>query len=802
VERTGGNLTGPDLRPQGERLACAAPVLVCLALVCLALIGPARAEEAAPPIDLTPAEKAWLQDHPVIRIGAETNYAPYEFTDSRGHFTGVVADYLDILKRRLDLRFEVHPLLDFASVQDKLMKRELDLVMAVTRASDREDFLLFTKPYIHYVNVIVTRDDFGFVSGLRDFADTRVAVVEGHSSQQLIARAYPNYNVNAYPDLLDGLIAVSTGNADGLVDDIFPIVFTMRQRGISNLKIATAVEKGLQPQGFSIGVRSDWPLLVSILDKALTTITHEEQREISQKWLSVRYESKVDYRAIWTAIAVFSTILLIAVLWITQLSRQRRALVAARAEAEAANRAKDQFLASMSHELRTPLHAILGYAELMRQGNLAETNRAQALNTIAGSGRHLLTLINDLLDLSRIRSGRLDLNLEPLQLPALIEEIAAMVRVDAEKKGLSFVLDAGPGLPAVVSADGRRLRQILLNLLGNAIKFTESGRVTLAVRATPVDPQRVALTATVQDTGVGIAPEDRERVFEPFEQAEPGQKRESGVGLGLAISRELAHIMGGTIVAEGGPGGGTLFRFTVTVPVLDLALAPVPRDRQILGYSGQRRTILVVDDHEENRELLRQMLEPVGFHVTLAAGGEEAVAAARMDGADLIVMDLRMPGVNGFDAAARVGALPGLDGLPIIAASASSADLERAQADPSFALCLRKPFQAGELLEAIEHLLGLSWHYGEAGAPQAESEVAQAALRAPPAAVLEELLDLARRGKLLRVEQRAVELQRDDPACAHFAQRVHGLARRFEEEQLIALLRRCLEAQPDAVGQR
>jgi signal transduction histidine kinase/CheY-like chemotaxis protein len=769
------------------------------AVACLAGAAAARAEEPAV-LDLTPAEVAWLRDHPVIRIGAETNYAPYEFRDSRGHFAGVVADYLEILKRRLNLRFEVHQLLDFASVQDKLQKRELDLVMAVTRASDREDFLLFTKPYIHYVNVIVTRDDFGFVSGLRDFADTRVAVVEGHSSQQLIARAYPAYSVAAYSDLLDGLVAVSTGQADGLVDDIFPIVFTMRQRGLSNLKIATAVEKGLQPQGFSIGVRNDWPLLVSILDKALLTITHEEQREISQKWLSVRYESKVDYTAIWTSVAVFSTILLVAVLWIGQLSRQRKALLAARAEAEAANRAKDQFLASMSHELRTPLHAILGYADLLRKGALAEPNRTQALNTIAGSGGHLLALINDLLDLSRIRSGRLELSPAPLQLPALLEEIAAMMRVDAQNKGLDFVLDAAADLPAVVSADGRRLRQILLNLLGNAIKFTERGQVTLAVRATPLEGDRVELVAEVRDTGVGIPPEDRERVFAPFEQAAEGQRRESGAGLGLAISRELGYLMGGRISVEEAPGGGTLFRFAVTLPVLHQVLAQVPKDRAILGYGGRRRRIVVADDHDENRQLLRQMLAPVGFDVALASDGEEAVAMARAQLPDLVVMDLRMPGVNGFGAAAQIRATPGLEHTPLIAASASSADLERAQGDPSFALCLRKPFQAAELLDAIEQLLGLSWRYADRDEGDDRPARQDAAMQMPPGPLLGELLELARLGKLVRIEQRALEIERSEPQYAAFARQVHALARGFEEDKLIALLQRGQAAQHDAVG--
>ncbi|MGH6630913.1 MAG: transporter substrate-binding domain-containing protein, partial [Burkholderiales bacterium] len=231
--------------------------------------GNAAPESKTTSVEFDAKEKKWLAAHPVIRVGAETSYAPYEFVDSRGKFAGVVADYLEIIKRRLGVEFQVFQLLNFAAVQDKLQKRELDIVLAVTRTQERQPFLAFTKPYLHYVNVIVTRDDHSFVTGLRDFAPERVAVVQGHSSQSLMVRAYPNQPVPAYPDILEGLIAVSTGKVDGLVDDIFPIVFNIRSRQISNLKIATPVEKALQPQGFSVGVRNDWPELVSILDKVL-----------------------------------------------------------------------------------------------------------------------------------------------------------------------------------------------------------------------------------------------------------------------------------------------------------------------------------------------------------------------------------------------------------------------------------------------------------------------------------------------------------------------------------------------------
>jgi two-component system sensor histidine kinase EvgS len=758
--------------------------------------------KAAAPVNIefTPAEKAWLAAHPVVRVGAETNYAPYEFQDSRGHFAGVVADYMEILKRRLGVRFQVQQMSDFTAVESKLRKREVDIVLALAPTAEREEYLLFTKPYLHYVNVIVTRDDFGFVTGVRDLALERVGVVTGHSSEQLISRAYPNNKVTAYSDLLEGLMAVSTGKADGLVDDIFPIVFNIRYHQISNLKIATPLEKVLQPKGFSVAVRKDWPQLVGILDKVLSNITHEEEREISQKWLSVRYESKVDYRAIWTSLAVFSAILLVAVLWITVLNKQRKALVAARAEAEAANRAKDQFLASMSHELRTPLHAILGYADLIREGALTEPAREDALATIAGSGRHLLSVINDLLDLSRIRSGHLELNPTPVQLPALLEEIAAMVRVDAEKKGLAFTLDLPVDLPPVVQADGKRVRQILLNLLGNAIKFTDAGSVTLSVQTVPMKEGRIQLCVSVEDTGMGIAAEDKTRIFAPFEQTEQGRRREAGVGLGLAISQELAHRMGGAIDVDSRPGSGSRFRFTVVLPLVHEPEAIAAPRTHIAGYEGRRRSILVADDQEENRQLLRRMLESLGFDVALAGGGREAVAASRERRPDLIFMDLRMPDMNGFEAARTIRDASGFEIVPVVAASASSADLEHAEADPAtFAACLRKPFQTTDLIEAIEHSLGLKWRYVEADAVAAVDEArSDERLVPPPPSVLEALLELARLGKLVRVEQLALELERED-ALRPFARRVYGLARRLDEDRLVALLEECLGAQRDAV---
>src|SRR6185295_16583140 len=300
----------------------------------------------------------------------------------------------------------------------------------------------------------------------------------------------------------------------------------------------------------------------------------------------------------------------------------------------------------------------------------------------------------------------------------------------------------------------------------------------------------------------GIATQDKIRIFAPFEQTEQGRKREAGVGLGLAISQELAHRMGGTIEVDSEPGSGSRFRFSVVLPVVDVQEAVVPARSHIVGYEGERRSILVADDQDENRQLLRRMLESLGFDVVLAGDAREAIAAARERRPDLIMMDLRMPGTSGFEAARIIRSTPGLETVPLLAASASTADLEHAEADPgTFAACLRKPFQTSDLIDAIERSLHLQWRHvytDRAAAAPSQTEQTQTRLVAPAKDVLTTLLELARLGKLVRVEQMALELERED-ALRPFARRVYGLARRLDEEELIALLEEYLGAHRDAV---
>ncbi|KYF69618.1 hybrid sensor histidine kinase/response regulator [Sorangium cellulosum] len=467
-------------------------------------------------------------------------------------------------------------------------------------------------------------------------------------------------------------------------------------------------------------------------------------------------------------------------------------LKAAKDAADAANQAKTTFLASMSHELRTPLNGILGYAQLLqRSPRLAPEDRS-SVDVVRRSGEHLLTLIDDVLDLARIEAGRMDLAPGDVHLPSLARAVAELCKVRAAQKGLAFEHEVAEGTPGWVRVDERRLTQVLLNLLGNAIKFTREGRVSFRVMARDAGAGGGALFR-VEDTGPGIAPADVARIFEPFEQAGDERARLEGAGLGLAISRRIVDQMGGRIDVESAPGEGSTFTVALDLP----ALAGEPRvdERRgaaaITGYEGARRTILAVDDNEDNRAFLRDALAPLGFEVLEAAGGEAAVTLAEGRRPDLVLMDLRMPGLGGDEAARRIRRLPGLAGVPIVATSASVEAPERARS--AAAGCdgfLAKPIALGALLELLERRLTLTWIRAAPASARGVNDGADGEalprepVVPPPADELARLAELVDRGRIQDVVQRLAALEVEDPRLAPWLREVRGLAEEFRIREL------------------
>lgn len=462
-------------------------------------------------------------------------------------------------------------------------------------------------------------------------------------------------------------------------------------------------------------------------------------------------------------------------------------LAQAKKRAEAANEAKSAFLSNMSHEIRTPMNAILGFTEILRERITDEQNN-KFLETIQTSGNALLNLINDILDLSKIESGKIELHSSPVSISDLAEEMNTVFYNKICAKGLKFNIEIAPKLPTALLIDEIRLRQILINLIGNAIKFTESGSISLSAEFTEV-PQansRINLRLTIQDTGIGIPLDQQKRVFNAFEQIS-GQdsSRYGGTGLGLSISNRLTEIMGGKITLESTPGEGTAF--TISIPAVEISATEHPsKQSHTLDYSAiafEPATILITDDVDYNREMIATYLSDWNFGILFAANGKEAVSITRDSSPDLILMDMKMPIMNGFEATEIIKTDPELKDIPLIAVTASAFTEDEKQIAQYCNSYLRKPTSKSQLIaELMKYLPHTEKNSGEEKYERIEIT------RVPSDEQLKELHELAIGGYLQQIEAYAKELKKSDTELTPFADTLTRLTREYEDDKIIELI--------------
>lgn len=483
-------------------------------------------------------------------------------------------------------------------------------------------------------------------------------------------------------------------------------------------------------------------------------------------------------------------------------------LTKAKEAADTANQAKSEFLANMSHELRTPLNGILGYAQILQQDKTFTPKQQQGLSIIHQCGSHLLTLINDVLDIAKIEAQKLDLYPTDFQFETFLLNVKEIFRLKAEQKEIDLTYQVLNRLPSAIHADKKRLRQVLINLLGNAIKFTEQGSVRFKVGVISSAEQSKnnqssisnyslpthKIRFQVEDTGVGMTPEQLEKIFLPFEQVGDSVHKAEGTGLGLAISRKIVEMMGSEIKVESTYGKGSTFWFDLDLPEATnlIESAFLKSSQTVLGYQGKKRTIMIVDDRWENRSVIVNMLEPIGFEVIEAEHGQEGLEKAHESQPDLIITDLAMPVMNGWEMTQRLRESEAFKDAIIIASSASVFSLDRQQSlEAGCNDFVPKPVQSEELFNQLQNYLKLEWIYevqNELTTKTQDTSVPMSKMVVPPANELTALYQAAKSGYILDIQEEANRLKQLDPQYAAFSEKIVELAEAFEDEAIVKLI--------------
>ncbi|MDK2956791.1 MAG: hypothetical protein PWQ57_2287 [Desulfovibrionales bacterium] len=636
--------------------------LLASSIFLMAALTPAMAAAPDPALNLTSEETAWLnKNKDSILYGPNPYWPPGDYMEN-GEHKGIVADYIKIFEKKLGVEFKRVYYSDWDSFYHGLMTGEYDLVGACQETEERQKVLVFTEPFLKTRLVVLTRTNSPRLKSLDELNSMTIAGIEGYSSLDYVTTKYPGAKIVHCEDDLTVLLKVSAGAADGGVIDYMLASYLVDKYGITNLKYDTELDFHWD---LRFAVNKEKSTLRSILDKALHTISEEQRQAIYNRWVGIRLERGPGFfERNLEIIAAFFVVILFLLVGVIIFNRFLQKQVSARTKelkqneqvlrdakdaAEAANRTKSEFLANMSHEIRTPLNGVIGMLQLAKTTDL-NSEQTEYVETAIRSSKRLTRLLSDILDLARVEAGKLEISMESFDFNDAMESILQLFAPSAKEKQLDLLMRVNPGIPAVLQGDGARLQQVLSNLVGNAIKFTNKGRVEIDAQPMPSpNPNKCRVLFSISDTGIGISDEVMGKLFSPFTQAEGSYKRRfQGAGLGLVISKRLVALMGGSMAVESEEGVGSSFYcsipFTIPEPTV---LDPGVIQKTIRSDSLK---VLLAEDDETSRIAAQKYLEKLGHQVQTVDDGEQALARLQEAPFDIVFMDIQMPARDGIEA--------------------------------------------------------------------------------------------------------------------------------------------------------
>jgi len=753
---------------------------------------------------LFPHEREWLKSVEPLRIGIDPDWPPLEFWGDSGTHEGIVSDYLALIQKDLQVSLEYVGTRSWSDTMEQAEKGEVDLVPGLNDLPERRRFLAFTNPYIRMPLVIAARKDGDYIGSLRSLRGKTVGLVAGYAVNAVLREEYPDIRFEIFPDIRKALTALHRRQVHGVVQSNLVLSYYIKFLGLDSLQIVAPTP---YMDLLSMGVRRELAPLVPILNRLLESITENEKELILDKWTTRPIPGYINWQRIWSVFfGVFGVgfaFVVFVLFWnrklageVSERQKVELKLEEQRIRAESANRAKSVFLANMSHEIRTPLNAILGYAQLMKRDPSLSENQGEFVETIRKSGDHLLHLISDILEMSKIEAGRVDLEESPFDLHGMLSHMENLFRPEMERRDILLEISRNPEVPRYLLGDEKKVRQVLFNIFGNAVKFSSRGRILFEVESESPGARQRQILFKIWDSGPGVPEGELEKIFEPFEQTREGIER-GGTGLGLPISRHYARLMGGDLVLSNVPGGGALCMFTfraAEVHTLEKGYRHEPHHLPILRLlsSEDPPLLLVVDDRESNRDLLRYLLNDVGFRVGEAVDGVEAMKYLEHTRPRGILLDRRMPNMDGLEVLRRIRGNPETAQMPVVMVSASVTEEDcdevlRLGADAF----IRKPFIEEELLETLGRLLHLRYAYGETPSQEEEPsapETSEGSSRTISPEVGARFYSALESGEVSRLE----ELIGEDvaPENPKLAETLLKLLRRYEYEEMRRLVER------------